>query len=158
MQDRLSLRGFLLLMFALVCQPIWAQSSGTIEGVVKDPTGAVVPGVTVEIHNPVSRFDRSTTTDASGGFRFSSVPFNPYHLSIEVKQFDTYSQDVEVRSVVPVSVPINLKLKGATTTVLVEAAGELLENEPTFHTDVDRNLFDKLPLEGLSTSRQRGPV
>jgi hypothetical protein len=152
MQDRLSLRGFLLLMFALVCQPIWAQSSGTIEGVVKDPTGAVVPGVTVEIHNPVSHFDRTTTTDAAGVFRFPNVPFNPYHLSATSKNFEAYSQDVDVRSVVPTTLSINLKVTGGETSVVVEAAGELMENDPTFHTDVDRNLFDKLPLESQSSS------
>ncbi len=45
-----------------------AQSSGnsSLSGVVADPTGAVVPGATVEIHNPVSQFDRSTTTDSAG--------------------------------------------------------------------------------------------
>ena len=34
----------------------------------------------------------------------------------------------------------------------VEAAGDLLENDPTFHTDVDRDLFDKIPLESQSSS------
>jgi hypothetical protein len=132
--------------------PVWAQSSGTIEGMVKDPTGAVVRGATVYIHNPVSHFERSTITDSAGAFRFANVPFNPYHLSVSAQGFDAYSQDVEVRSVVPVSLGIGLKVKGATTSVTVEAAGELLENEPTFHTDVDRRLFDKLPLESQSSS------
>ena len=43
-------------------------NSGSINGTVVDPTGAVVAKATVEIHNPVSGFDRSTTTDASGKF------------------------------------------------------------------------------------------
>jgi len=38
-------------------------SSGSINGTVLDPTGAVVPNATVEIHNPVSHFDRSATAD-----------------------------------------------------------------------------------------------
>ena len=33
-----------------------------------------------------------------------------------------------------------------------EAGGDLLENDPTFHSDIDRNLFDKLPLESASSS------
>jgi hypothetical protein len=59
-----------------------AQTSGTVEGVVKDPSGAVVSSAAVEIHNPVSHFDRSTTTDSERKFRFTNVPFNPYHLSV----------------------------------------------------------------------------
>ena len=62
-------------------------------------------------------------------------------------------QDVEPRSAVPVSVAIKLKVSGSTTQVTVEAEGEdLVENDPTFHTDVDKNLFDKLPLESQSSS------
>ena len=49
-----------------------AQTSGnsSLSGVVSDPTGAVVPGATVEIHNPVSQFSRSATTDGEGRFSF----------------------------------------------------------------------------------------
>ena len=60
-----------LLIFA---SSSWAQSSGTIEGVVKDPSGAAVPNATVEIHNPVSHFDRSTETDDEGKFTIKNVP------------------------------------------------------------------------------------
>src|SRR5207253_10513964 len=48
---------------------------------------------------------------------------------------------------------IKLRVAGSTESVTVEAAGQdLLENDPTFHTDVDKNLFDKLPLESQSSS------
>ena len=49
-------------------------NSGSINGTVVDPTGAVVAKATVEIRNPVSGFDRSTTTDASGKFEFVNPP------------------------------------------------------------------------------------
>ena len=64
-----------------------AQSSGTVEGQVKDPSGAAVSKATVEIHNPVSHFDRNTTTDSEGKFRFTSIPFNPYHLQVTASGF-----------------------------------------------------------------------
>jgi Carboxypeptidase regulatory-like domain len=128
-------------------------NSGSINGTVVDPTGAVVAKATVEIHNPVSGFDRSTTTDASGKFEFTNIPFNPYHLVVTAEGFAATVQDVEPRSAVPVSVAIKLKVSGATTQVTVEAeGGDLIENDPTFHTDVDKNLFDKLPLESQSSS------
>jgi hypothetical protein len=128
-------------------------NSGSINGTVVDPTGAVVAKATVEIRNPVSGFDRSTTTDASGKFEFTNVPFNPYHLVVTAEGFAAIVQDVEPRSAVPVSVAIKLKVSGTTTQVTVEAeGGDLIENDPTFHTDVDKNLFDKLPLESQSSS------
>src|ERR1700674_891677 len=128
-------------------------NSGSINGTVVDPTGAVVAKATVEIRNPVSGLDRSTTTDAAGKFAFTNIPFNPYHLVVTAEGFAAVVQDVEPRSAVPVSVAIKLQVAGSTTAVTVEAeGGDLVENDPTFHTDVDKNLFDKLPLESQSSS------
>ncbi len=144
------------ILAALLCLAVnlaYGQSnSASISGTVVDPTGAVVPNATVEIHNPVSHFDRSTTTDGTGKFNFANVPFNPYHLSTAMQGFAAYAQDVEVRSGVPLDLKINLKV-GVSQSVTVEAeASDLVENDPTFHTDIDRALFDKLPLESASSS------
>jgi hypothetical protein len=132
-----------------------AQSTGNsnVTGTVEDPSGAVIPNAVVEIHNPVSEFDRSTTTDSSGRFNIPNVPFNPYHLTVTAKGFAPYVQDIEIRSVVSLNLKIALQLQGTSTSVTVQGeAQDLLENTPTFHTDVDRNLFDKLPLESASSS------
>jgi hypothetical protein len=132
-----------------------AQSNSTsLNGTVLDPSGAVVANATVEIHNPVSHFDRSTMTDSSGRFSFPNVPFNPYHMSVTGAGFSPYAQDVDVRSAVPLDIKINLQVAGSSETVTVqsEAGGDLLENDPTAHTDIDRGLFDKIPLESSSSS------
>ena len=130
-----------------------AQSSGILDGTVQDASGGAVAGATVEIHNPVSHYDRSTTTDSEGKFRFANVPFNPYHLAATATGFATTSMDVDVRSAVPMSATVTLKVASAGTTVTVESSGtDLVENESTFHTDVDRGLFEKMPLESASSS------
>jgi Carboxypeptidase regulatory-like domain len=146
---------FLVAIFLTLNLCAYAQSgsSTTITGTVVDPSGAVVASATVDLHNPVSGFSRSAVTDAVGKFVISNVPFNPYHLSITGKGFAPYAEDVDVRSSVPVNLSIALKVAGSAESVTVEANGEdLLENTPTFHTDVDRGLFDKLPLESQSSS------
>jgi hypothetical protein len=134
----------------------YAQSGGSstsITGTVVDPTGAVVPNATVEIQNPVSHFERTATTDSAGKFTIPNIPFNPYHLTVTDRGFSTYAQDVDVRSIVPINVNVTLQIKGSSESVTVEATGEdLLENDPTFHTDVSKELFDKLPLESQSSS------
>jgi hypothetical protein len=127
-------------------------SSGSITGVVLDPSGAVVPNAGVEIHNPVSGYDRTSTTDSNGKFSFTNVPFNPYHLTVKAVGFAGTGQDVEVRSVVPALVKIDLEVSGSSTTVTVEAAGDLVENDPTFHSDIDKDLIDRIPLESASSS------
>jgi hypothetical protein len=145
----------LALFLCLLGSFAYAQSggsSGSITGSILDPTGAVVPNATVEIHNPVSHFDRSTTTDKTGNFSLPNVPFNPYHLTVTAAGFVQTSRDVDIRSLVPMNVSITLHV-GSTTSVTVEAeASDLLENDPTFHSDIDKNLFDKIPLESASSS------
>jgi hypothetical protein len=154
---KLALFGVALAITSLLTSPVagLAQSTGnagSVTGTVTDPTGAVVPGATVQIHNPVSQYNRTATTDSSGKFTFPNVPLNPYHLSVTGAGFEPFAQDIEVRSSLPVSVAINLHISGSVETVTVQSeAGDLLENDPTFHTDVDRSLFDRLPLESSSS-------
>jgi hypothetical protein len=154
---RIVIRGLFLLLgqvfvFALLAGAQMGNS-GAIEGTVKDPSGAVVAGATVEIANPVSGYTRAAVTDADGAFRFANVPFNPYHLSVTAANFVSYTADVDVRSTVATKADVVLKLGAQATTVNVtETGGDLLENDPTNHTDVDRELFRKVPLESATSS------
>src|SRR5467141_1332911 len=144
--------GFVLLLMA---GPAKAQlgNAGSIEGVVKDSSGGVVAGAKVEISFPVTGYQRETTTGSDGTFRFSNVPFNPYHLVVTAPGFASSTQDVDVRSSVPVSIPIGLKVGTAATSITVEAnGGDMVENDPSFHTDVDTALTDRMPLESQSSS------
>jgi hypothetical protein len=147
---------FAIFLTTFLTTGVWAQStgnSGSISGSVVDPTGAVVPKAAVEIHNPVSGYARSTVTDAAGKFAFTNIPFNNYHLTVRAESFAAAMQDVEPRSAVPVSVAITLQVAASTTQVTVESeGGDLIENDPTAHTDVDKSLFDRLPLESASSS------
>jgi len=148
-----SLNAAFLAAFLALGLSAGAQSnSASISGTVLDATGAVVPSVTVEIHNPVSQFDRITTTDGNGKFSFTNVPFNPYHLSVKGPGFAPYAQDVEPRSSVPMDVSITLSVAGTAESVTVEAAGDLVENDSTAHTDIDKDLIDKIPMGSTSSS------
>jgi hypothetical protein len=147
---------FLAVFYLAFVINVNAQSGGSstsVTGTVVDPTGAVVPNATVEIQNPVSHFERTATTDSAGKFTIPNIPFNPYHLTVTGQGFAGFAQDVDVRSIVPINVNITLQIKGSSESVTVEATGEdLLENDPTFHTDVSKELFDKMPLESKSSS------
>jgi hypothetical protein len=149
----LSSLAFIVTVFLFCLQASAQSSAGIIQGVLTDPTNAVVPGAKIEIHNPVSGYNRTVTTDGAGRFTISNIPYNSYHLSISSKGFNPFSQDVEVRSAVPVNLNIGLKLAGASETVTVEGGGaDLIEADTTFHTDIDRDLFNKVPLESSSSS------
>jgi hypothetical protein len=128
-------------------------NSTSLSGTVLDPSGAVVGNATVAIHDPVSGYARLATTDASGNFRFPNVPFNSYHLEITASGFAPLVRDVNVRSSVPVKLNLGLKISTEATSVTVTGeASDLLEVTPTNHTDVDRGLFNKLPLESQTSS------
>jgi hypothetical protein len=131
-----------------------AQSgnAGIVRGTVTDSSGAVVPNAKVTLDNARSGLLRTLQTDASGQFVFSNVPFNPYRINISAKGFASLSQNIEIRSVVGTNLNLVLQVASASQTVTVEASGDLIETDPTFHSDVDRDLFIKVPLESASST------
>ena len=154
---RYGIRSFVVLGLSLFLIVLGAAAqvgnSGSIDGVVKDQSGAAIVNATVEITNVVSGYTRSTASDGNGAYRFTNVPFNPYHMTVTANGFSAYSQDVDVRSGVPTKVDFGLKVGTEVTSVTVESnGGDLVENDPTFHTDVDRELFKNVPLESASSS------
>ncbi|HTA45064.1 MAG TPA: TonB-dependent receptor [Bryobacteraceae bacterium] len=145
-------RGFLFL-WLIVSISLKAQTtSGTVRGNVLDPSGAAIAGATVEIQNPVSHYDQTTKTDRQGAFAFNNIPFNNYHATAAASGFQTGEQDIDLRSLIPVEVKFSLVIGAASSNVTVEAGADLVETDPEIHTDVDRNLFEKLPLESQSSS------
>src|SRR5579872_3738740 len=155
---RACVRGAFLFLFSFSCAvplslPAAAQAgagSGTISGTVSDPTGAVLPGARVTIENPVSQFERTTKTDSSGGFRFTNVPYNSYHMTVSMTGFSSLAKDVNVQSATPVTVPVTMSLGAATTTVQVTSQ-DLVNNAANMDTDIDRKSFAQIPLESQSS-------
>lgn len=138
-----------LVAFFLLCPAaiLLAQSGGAVQGIVVDPTGAVVPGAQVTLSDPTTGYKQSATTGADGTFAFSNVPPNPYHLDAAAQGFNSASQNLEVRSAVPINAKIALSLAGQQQEIQVEAqASDLLETVPSAHTDVGRDLLSKLPI------------
>jgi hypothetical protein len=144
-----------ILVLILILAPLHASAegsnSGTVRGTVTDVTGALIPGATVHLINEVSGLDRTVSSDATGQFFFANVPFNPYRVSVSANGFAPVSQSFEIRSVVGANLNLVLQIAAADSTVTVEASGDLVETDPTFHTDVDRELFTKVPLESESS-------
>ncbi|MEA2541524.1 MAG: hypothetical protein QOH35_2890 [Acidobacteriaceae bacterium] len=152
MPTRSILYFLLVFLFPAVFPAVHAQSnSGTVTGTVTDPTGAVIPGATVAIQNPVSGLQRTATTDSAGRFQFINLPYNTYHVTAAATGFSSVAADADVSSAIAVNLNLALKVAGEATTVNVEA-GDLMQKSAVFTTPVDRGLFDKLPLESQSSS------
>ena len=136
----------------IVAHAAQGGNAGSVRGTVTDPSGAVVPGATVRLTNAVSGLDRTVTTDATGQFEIENIPFNNYQLSVSAPGFAPLSQSMALRSSVGTTMKLVLQVGAADSTVTVEASGDLVETDPTFHTDVDRDLFIKVPLESQSST------
>lgn len=145
----------LLVCFSLLaCQFLFAAdpaqslvSSGTVQGTVVDPTGAVVPNAVLVLANPLTNFKASATTDANGHFSIRQVPFNQYHVSVTAPGFSPMAQDVDVRSTVPVTISLTMPVASAQTTITVEGGSQdLVETTPTSHTDISDQLMERLPV------------
>ncbi len=140
-----------LCLSPLVAHSAEGSNSGVVRGTVTDPSGAVIPNATAHLINHVSGLDRIATTDETGQFVFANVPFNPYRVSVSADGFAPLSQEFEIRSIVGTSLNIVLQVEGADSTVTVEANGDLIETDSTFHTDVNREQFAKVPIESESS-------
>ena len=142
-------------LFIDFCASAQSINSGTVQGTVVDPTTASVAQAHIEILNRVTGYRQTVETDFHGVFRFNNVPFNNYELTAASPGFAVAKQSIDIRTTVPISVSIGLQLAGSRESVTVEAASELVENDPSAHTDADSGTFSKLPIfdpaSGLSS-------
>jgi outer membrane receptor protein involved in Fe transport len=122
------LRRFTLvfLLVAGAAAPILAQGLQTaIVGLVRDSSGAVIPGVTVTITNRETGVVRSTVTDAEGNYRMTSLVAGAYDVAAELPSFKTaIRQNVPVQTDVAVRVDFVLEVGGVGEVVEVQAAAD----------------------------------
>ncbi|PYQ80111.1 MAG: hypothetical protein DMG01_07090 [Acidobacteria bacterium] len=151
---RVALVGILALGVASAARGQELGGAGTIQGTIKDPTGGVMQAVEVKLTNPVSGLARTTTTDAAGKFVFRNLPPNPYHITVDAQGFKTFERDVDVRSAVPIILDLALEVGVTEAVSVVGHAEDLLEHDPTAHTDIDASRIDKMPIEAQAGLNQ----
>ncbi len=145
------LRPSSLAALALVAVTASAQSySGTVNGVVKDNTGALVANAQVTIANSNSGYTRLATSDAAGRFAFFNIPFNNYQLTVVAAGLQARPTTIQVQSTIPLLQAITVS-PTSQTSVDVSTTADLPETDPDFHTDVDRTMIARLPV-GISSS------
>ena len=103
-------------------------ATGTVQGVVKDPTGAVVTDATVTIENVDTQLTRSEPTDNGGLFAFVGLPLGKYKLTVQAKGFSNHSETLQVTVGSHLERDISLSLGGAATTVEVVGGGAAVVN------------------------------
>ena len=132
-------------MAALFCSIASAQS--TISGQVRDSSGAVMAGVTVEASSPaLIEKSRTAVTDRDGRYAVVDVRPGTYTVSFSISGFNTVKQQVEVPSNVTVPVDAEMKLGAVGQTVEVQAQVATVDIENVAHPEVlTRSDMDALP-------------
>ena len=164
-------RVFLLLTIGALA---WAQNVSTsqIQGTVRDPSGAAIPGAEVKATQTDTGAVRTVTTGVDGGYVITNLPIGPYRLDVTKAGFSSYAQTGIVLQVsVNPTVDVSLKVGTASESVQVEAnatqvetqatgVGQVLENQRILELPLNgRNAADLITLSGpavlASTSSSR---
>jgi hypothetical protein len=132
--------------------PAWAQStsSGTVAGLISDPSGAVVSDATVTLVDPSTNVARTAPTNATGRYYFADVTPGVYTISVSKAGFSTTkAEHEEVQVGVALTVNLALQIGGANVVVEVSAVGtELQTMNATVGNTVTAIAIDNLPSIG----------
>lgn len=144
---------WLLTLCLCVSLPLSAQKfTGTITGIVTDPSGAVVAGAEVTVTNPATGAVRTVKTSDHGEYSFPELPASNYDLTVTAANFKehvTKAIELNVSSITTVNVV--MALGGATEQVVVEANAVQVETATgTVGNVVEGNEVRELPLNGRS--------
>ena len=158
----------------LLTSPAWAQFTSNVQGVVQDPSGAVISKATVTLTNQATQANRSTTSDADGNFRFVSLAPGSYKLAVEASGYSRSESTVTLLTEQNLNVPVTLKVGAVTEAVTVTSATPVvdtadsrveltLENQSVAELPVvGRNLVTLVTMapgvSGLGTSSSGSPA
>lgn len=158
-----NLKLFTLAVFALVSMffvtASMAQTSttGTVEGVVADATGAVVPGAALTLSGGNLIAPLNATSKEDGSYQFLQVPPGRYTLSVgTTKGFAAYKQDnIEVNLSRSTAVNVTLAASGGNVNVEVVATSEVDQSSNTTGANISTEFFSNIPtsrtVQGLYT-------
>ena len=139
---------FVVLAVACVLIPAAASAQGSIAGVVKDASGAVLPGVTVEAASPVLiEKVRTAVTDGAGQYRILNLRPGSYSVTFTLPGFATVRrEDIELTGAFTATVNADLRVGGVEETITVSGETPVVDVQNVNRQQVlDRELIDAIP-------------
>lgn len=145
----------LLLVVCLIGVAAFAQfDTGTVNGTVSDSSGAAVPSVTVTITNTGTGLSKTVTTNATGYYVASALPFGNYVVSATAGGFaEAKSQTVVLNVGAVVQANLRLNVSGGQTSVDVTGTSTSVNTEsPAAGTTLNSTQIANLPINGRDVS------
>ncbi len=144
--------GVALLALGLLVAPAWPQSSsGSVRGVVQDPTAAVIPSVSLTLTNTATGVELKTVSNDVGHYVFPSVVPGPYKIVASFSGMRDFEATVTVQTQQSATIDITLHPAGTQTVVTVADATPILTSDTaTMSYTLDRTRLEQMPLNGRS--------
>ena len=131
--------------------PLGAQvATASLNGTVKDTSGALVPGATVVLRNTATNVQQTTVTNDAGNYVLVNIPPGRYTLKISKQGFAAATQPgFELAVNQTTTLDFTMKVGSSTETVVVEALDTGIQTSSSeLGTVIDRRSVDSLPLNG----------
>ena len=149
-----TLTSVILLILACLAVPTMssAQALGTIAGVVKDASGAVLPGATIEAASPaLIEKVRSVVTDAAGQYRIVNLPPGSYTVTFSLTGFSSVKREgIDVTASFTASVNADLKVGAVTETITVTGETPIVDVQSATQTRaLTAEAFKNIPTSGV---------
>ena len=127
--------------------PLAAHAQGSITGAVKDPSGAVLPGVTVEVASPaLIEQSRSAVSDSNGNYRIVDLPPGTYSVTFTLTGFKTVRREgVIIQGTFNATVSPELEVGALAETITVSGTPTVDVSNNTAQFVVDRDILDSIP-------------
>ena len=132
-------------------QKAWAQTAttGDLSGVVTDPTGAIVPNITVTLRDLRQGNTRDTKTNDAGIYRFSLLQAGDYEVDIDAPGFQPIGSKTTVSLGQVTSLDVKLALKSTSEKVVVVEEAPLVQTENgNFSSTLDERTIQTMPNQG----------
>jgi hypothetical protein len=144
----MSLRTTLLFLAAAAAAIAQLGGSGSIQGTVTDPSGAIIPNATVTAANIATCVETTRQTTASGLYVLSPLAPGEYTVKVAATGFQTLTQEhVVVEALANVGLNLQLRVGSASEQVTVESAAPMLHTEDVaLGGSMQNQIYDALPL------------
>src|SRR5438876_1838221 len=139
-----------LCMVVFSVLPAVAQTQAGISGVIHDPSGAVIPGVSVTVTDPARNFVRTAISNEAGVYNFPVLQPGRYNMKVELPGFRTIEQNgVELQVQQSARIDFTLQVGEISQTVEVSGTAALIATEnATVGTVIENKRIVEMPLNG----------